>query len=313
MTSPRLRSLVLALPLPLFAACASTLPTPPVERALVNDLRTIVRSQARSEWTIDRVALDLVAPAVAWSACQVPADTRDAALGWLDGAIGDEEQRLGGRGLPAAELWKKADRDLAELDDLIELQRMRLALGDLHARAASDCPFWLEADPSFEGMQGNADRFVLLLESRGGAQLLLRGSTVVFGGGGAGRVLAGWGPSDRLTIAAGFEIGGTGRFDTEGEVSGVLGAAAPILVRFVDAGSVIDLEVAATTFLEGARGWPPGVRAAIGFGLVTPRVGGAFSPSAIFWVGYEYHPARGPEDPFHVIGIGTRVGVDVDP
>lgn len=301
------------LALPLLAACASTLPSAPTERALVNDVRTIVRSQARSEWTVDRIALDLVAPAVAWSACQVSDQARAAALAWLDGQIGAEEERLGGRGLPAAELWRKADRDLGALDDLIELQRMRLALGDLHARAPTDCPFWLEADPTFTGMQGNADRFVLFLESRGGASLLVRGSTLVFGGGGAGRVLAGWGPSDRLTIAAGFEIGGSGRFDTEGEVTGVLGAALPVLVRFVDAGSVIDLEVAATTFLEGARGWPPGIRAALGFGLVTPRVGGAFSPSAVFWVGYEYHPARGPEDPFHVIGIGTRVGVDVDP
>lgn len=293
--------------------CTSVLPVAPVERALVNDVRTIVRSQARSEWTVDRSALDMIAPAVAWSACQVSADERARSLQWLDGAIGDEEEALGGRGLPAADLWRRADKDLGELDDLLELSRIRLALAGLHTRAADDCPFWLEADPEFSGMQGDADRFILLLESRGGVTLHLRGSALAFGGGGAGRVLVGGGLSDRLTLAAGFEIGGTGRFDEDGEVTGVLGAALPVLLRFVDAGSVIDLELAATTFLGGARGWPPGVRAAVAFGVVTPRVGGAFSPSAVFWIGYELHPARGPDEAFHVIGLGTRIGVDVDP
>ncbi len=55
------------------------------------------------------------------------------------------------------------------------------------------------------------------------------------------------------------------------------------------------------------------MRVALAFGFLTPRVGGAFSPAALFWVGYELHPRRGADDPFHVIAIGTRIGVDVDP
>ncbi|MFO0744435.1 MAG: hypothetical protein U1F43_02030 [Myxococcota bacterium] len=294
-------------------ACSSVLPEAPVERALVNDLRTIVRSQARDEWTVDRIALQAVAPAVAWSACQVAPDGRARALAWLDGAIAAESERLGGRDLPPAELWRKAGKDTGALDDLLELQRMRLALGELDLRAAADCPFWLEADPRFVGTQGDADRFVLVLESRGGAALHIRGSSLGFGGGGGGRVLIGGGLSQRMSLVAGVELGGTGRFDEHGKVTGVLGAALPVVLRLVDAGSVIDLELAATTFLQGARGWPPGVRAAIAFGVVTPRVGGAFSPSAVFYIGYELHPARGPDAPFHIIGIGTRIGVDVDP
>ena len=46
---------------------------------------------------------------------------------------------------------------------------------------------------------------------------------------------------------------------------------------------------------------------------VEPRVGGAFSPHAMLWLGYEFHPQRGSDEPFHVIGFGTRIGVDIDP
>lgn len=290
------------------SGCATSLPSDPVERALYVDALTVVRAQARDEWTVDRLALDEVTPAVAWSACQVPPERRADLTTWLDGEIARAEERLGGS---AEAGWRRAHKDLDAVEGLLELQRVRAALA--HVRP-EDCPFWLEADPDFRGMQGDAERMVFIFESRGGVALNLRAEGGLrFSGGGAGRILVGLGASDRLTVATGFEIGGAGRFDEEGDVTGVLGGAVPLLVRFADAGSLVDLEVAAVTFLEGARGWPPGVRAAIAFGFLTPRVGGAFSPAAMLWVGYEYHPRRGADDPFHVIGIGTRIGVDFDP
>ncbi len=292
----------------LLTGCASTLPPDPIERALYVDTLTVVRSQVRGEWTVDRVAIDSITPGVAWSVCQVAPERRAGLTTWIDGEIAKEEQRLGG----SAEVgWKRAGRDLDEVEALLELQRVRAALASVRE---GDCPFWLEADPEFRGTQGDAERLVLLLESRGQVALNIRNDgSLRFSGGGAGRVLVGYGFSDSFTLATGFEIGGAGRFDQEGEVSAVLGGAVPILFRFADASEIIDLELAAVTFLEGARGIPPGIRAAVAFGFLTPRVGGAFSPSALFWFGYEYHPRRGADDPFHVIAIGTRIGVDVDP
>ncbi len=292
----------------LLTACSASLPPDPVERALYNDTLTVVRSQDRSEWTVDRVALAEVTPGVAWSVCQVAPERRAGLLSWLDRQIADEERRLGG---PAELAWQKAGKDLDAVEELLELQRVKLAIAEVRD---DDCPFWLEADREFRGMQGDAERVVLFLESRGQVALNLRGhGGLRFSGGGAGRILVGYGFSDRFTMATGFEIGGFGRFDESGDVTGVLGGAFPLLFRFADASELVDLELAAVTFLGGANGSPPGVRAAIAFGFLTPRVGGAFSPAAMFWVGYEFHPRRGADDPFHVIALGTRIGVDIDP
>ncbi len=289
--------------------CATSAPTVPAQRALYNDVVTLVRSQARDEWTLDRVGLNAIASGVAWSGCQTDAATREGLLVWLDAAITAEEARLGG---PAADHWRR-HRDLGEVADLIELGRVKKAVTDLHARAEAECPFWLEADPAFVGTQGNADRFTIWLESRGGGSLNVRGDALALSGGGAGRALVGGGISDRLTLMAGLELGGAGRFDLEGKVSAVFGAAVPVVLRFVDGGQVFDIEVAATTFLDPDVGLPPAIRVALAYGFVTPRVGGAFSPMATFWVGWEYHPPRGDDPPFHMIGLGTRIGVDIDP
>jgi hypothetical protein len=301
--------MALILPVLLSAACATASPTVPAQRALYNDVLTLVRSQARDEWTLDRVALGNIAPGVAWSGCQTDAPTRRGLLAWLDAAISAEEARLGSS---AAEHWRR-HRDKGEVADLIELDRVRKAVADLHTRAEAECPFWLEADPAFVGTQGNAERFTIWLESRGGGSLNIRGDALALSGGGAGRALFGSGISDRLTLMAGLELGGAGRFDLEGKVSAVFGAAIPVVLRFVDAGQVFDIEVAATTFLDPDIGLPPAIRVALAYGFVTPRVGGAFSPMATFWVGWEYHPPRGDDPPFHMIGLGTRIGVDIDP
>jgi hypothetical protein len=312
-------ALVIALALPpVWGACA-TGPRPEIatEEALYADVRTLVRSHARDAWTVDRVSQEAIAPGVAVSACQAGPEARRGLIAWLDGQISAEAGRLQGT---AAEVWRRT-RDLDPVEDLLELQRIRAAVAGLDARADADCPFWLAADPGFIGVEGDADRGVLWLESRGGGSVNLRGRDVALSGGGAGRLLVGHGLGRSLTLAGGLEIGGAGRFERKrddagravSDVSGVIGGAVPVVLRFADAGEVLDLEVAATAFLDGGPSVPPGLRAAVAWGLVTPRVGGAFAPMALFWVGWEYHPRRGDEAPFHMIGLGTRVGVDIDP
>jgi len=287
------------------------MPPDPVERALYVDTVTLVRAKARDEWTLDRLSQDEIAPGVARSACQVAPDTRASLLAWLHARIAAEEARLGG---DARTAWRARDRDLSDIEPLLELQRVESALAKIHETAESDCPFWLDEDPEFIGVQGDARRLVVLLESRGHVALNIQASgTARLAGGGGGRVLLGGGLSDRVTIMSGLEVGGGGRFGTDGKISAVLTGAVPILVRLANAGSAWDFELAAVSFLEGSKSWPPGIRAAVAFGFQTPRVGGAFAPQAMFWVGYEYHPPRGAEEPFHIIGVGTRIGVMIDP
>jgi hypothetical protein len=297
--------------------CASVAPEGGAEAALYRDVRTFVRSHARDAWTVDRVALEAVAPGVAVSACQAGPEARRGVLAWLEERIASEEARLGG---PPEVVWRRT-RDLEPLEGVVELRRIRAAISAIDARSEADCPFWLPPDPGFVGTEGDADRWVLYLESRGGGGVNLRGSDVALSGDGAGRLLLGRGLGPNVTLAAGLEVGGAGRFErrdqvgggSANEVTGVIGGALPVVLRLADAGEVVDFELAATAFLDGGQSLPPGVRAAIAWGLVTPRVGGAFSPMALFWVGWEYHPRRGDEAPFHMIGLGTRVGVDIDP
>jgi hypothetical protein len=230
-------------------------------------------------------------------------------MSWVDRRVEAEKARLGG---DARTAWLSSGKDLDAVEDLIELERVRAALATVDERA--ECPFWLEADPDFIGLQGDAHRFVMYIESRGQLALNIQDSgSARFSGGGGGRVLLGGGLSDRVTLLSGIEVGGGGRFGEDGKLSGVLTGAVPVLVRLSDAGTAWDLELAAVSFLEGSKSWPPGLRAAIAFGFITPRVGGAFSPQAMFWLGYEYHPRRDDEEPFHIIGLGTRIGVAIDP
>lgn len=99
--------------------------------------------------------------------------------------------------------------DLAEIEDLIELARVRAVLTSLEVWVATDCPFSLEVDPDFIDMQGDAHRFVVFVESRGQFALNAqsRGTTRAAGGG-RGHVLLGGGLSDRVTLTIGLEVGG---------------------------------------------------------------------------------------------------------
>ncbi len=290
--------------------CATAAPSDPVERALFVDTLTLVRSKARDAWTIDRIAQDEIAAGVMESACQVPEAARQGLLRWLEQRRKSLEVSLGG---DLRTVWLREGRDLDAISDLLELTRVETALANAEARASEDCPFWLEPNAGFIGLQGDDDRFVIYLESRGQLGLRLHDETAHFSGGGAGRVLLGAGLGDGMTLLTGLELGGGGRMGEDGRIQGVLSGALPLVWRFADAGSAFDLEVAAVTYLQGGEGWPPGFRTALAYGFVTPRIGGAFAPHAMFWLGYEYHPARGAEDPFHIIGVGTRIGVSIDP
>lgn len=296
--------------LALTSGCASTVPVTHDERALYRDVVTLVRAKARDEWTVDRIAQDEIAPGVMVSACQVAPETRTSLIAWVTAEIARTEAELGG---DARTVWLREGRDKDAVADLLELARVKDALATAHAEAERDCPFWLEADPDFIGVQGDANRFVLFLESRGQLGLTLRGDSARFAGGGAGRILLGAGLDNDATLAAGLELGGGGRLGDDDRIVGVLSGAMPVLLRFTDMGRAFDVEVAAVTFLRGVEGWPPGFRAALAYGFLTPRIGGAFSPQAMFWLGYEYHPARGQDAPYHLIGLGTRIGLDIDP
>jgi hypothetical protein len=301
-----------ALPLlcAVFGSACATLPEAPVQRALYVDLRKAVDLSDDTGWVVDRVQLEANAEKAMRSACQVAAPERDDLDAWISGQLA-----LGGGS--AEELYRKHDGDLGAASEALALERTRALLRYAHAHAGEDCPFWLEPDPEFRGVQGDDGRFVLLAETMGFGTVLVEGGKAGLGGGGGGRLLLGHGFGPRWTLAAGGEVGGTGSFveNDEGKrsIQTTFMAAVPVLLRFTAFSRIIDLDAAARFRInpEGPVP-PPGVRVSLGAGITAMR-SSAFMPHGLLWVGYEFHPAFRADPADHSIHVGTRVGVDWGP
>jgi hypothetical protein len=292
----------------LLAACGP-FPQDDVQRALYDDLRIIVQSHETTEWLIDEYEIQDLAPSVLQSVCQVEPAQRQALRAWLSGEI----ERQGG---PAREAWEREGRELSAISRLLSLERTLLALDWADSVAQEKCPFYLLPDADFAGVHGNAARFVLLAESSGGGAMFIRDGTLRFGGGGAGRLLAGAGLDPSWTLAAGAEFGGGGAFALDDfdnpTLSATAFAALPVLLRFRDETVIYDLDLAPLSMLStDSFEWPPAVRVAVGAGVVTPRIAG-FMPTIVLQLGYEWHPPEDGGEPWHVLRVGTRIGVDLD-
>lgn len=162
----------------------------------------------------------------------------------------------------------------------------------------------------------DTDRLVLLGESGGGFMALATPDDMLFAGGGEARLLAGWGVSDHLTIAAGLAGGGMGLWKEGRELQDFdtrITLAAPLVFRFYDLTRVADLEVAAVALSPTDKVDPsPGVRVAVAGGLSTVRVG-SFLPMGLLQLSYSYYPEGINNDPTHIVLLGTRVVVNMDP
>jgi len=302
----RLRPVVL---LVLCASCA-TLPDQPAERALFLDLRKQVELSESTGWVVDRLQLEKNAEDALRSACQVDPALRDDLDAWLSGQI-----VLNGG--PPEKLYAEHGDDVGAASPTISLDRTRALLRYADAHAAADCPFWLKPKRTFEGVQGDAHRFVVLAETIGFGSLAIESGQAAFGGGGGGRLLFAHGIGSQFTFGFGGEVGGVGAFTNNGtggrSLETTFTAAVPLLLRFTRFSRALDLELTPIVRINpGQDVLPPGIRASVGLGLMTMRTS-AFMPYVVLWTGYEYHPAipSSPED--HALLVGTRVGVDWDP
>lgn len=292
------------------AGCGPALPKHGPERALYLDLRKSVELRESDDWVADRLEVDDALTGVMRSICQVPESAREDLLDWVE----LQALREGG---PAEEAFARTGERDAQVRELLRLERIHALLAAGDRIAAEDCPFWLQPDEEFAGVQGDARRFVILGETVGGGTVLLSEGETQLGGGGGARVMPGFGITDRLTLAAGIELGASGVLaENESgarEFRVVFSTAIPVLLRIHQFARVIDLEVAATTrWVDGESRLPPGIRFGIGYGLSTMRLAGLM-PYGLAWVGYEVRPKADDEPREHVIWVGTRVGFDWDP
>ena len=298
----------LAALLPLTVGCGAASPSGRAERGLYEDLRRIVEHEERTgDWVIDRYAVDHAADTTLASACRTTPETRERLDAWLAARIA----ALGG---PAEDAYVRRGRDVGAVDDIRFYERVRMLVRLSIERGPTECPFWMEVDPEFAGVQTNAYGFGLVLESIGSGALLVKNGQVALGGGGGGRVLPAWAFGPALLVAVGAEVGGMGSFPENAtggrQLEARFSLAVPLLLRLRDGTQHVDLEVTASNrFTESEFPFAPGIRFSVGYGLSTVRSGGVL-PTGGLWVGYELRPAHGTSLAEHAVLLGTRVGFD---
>ena len=301
------RSCLLAALTALSVVACTPLPEAPTVRGLYVDIRKAVDFREQIDWVADRLETTETLAGVMGSVCRTDAQTRRDTLTWLD-------QRIAEEGGPSEEVYRREGRRTSQVKRIQTLERTRMVLERAHDIADDECPYWLEAEDDFRGLQGDEARFVILADSMGGASLNFLDGERSFGGGGAGRILLGFGVTRRLTIAIGAGVGADGILPetTSGTRSfeALLTVQVPVVFRVNMISRVLDIGVDVTTRLRNDDFQTPGVRFSLGYGLSTPRTS-SLMPYVLAWVGYEVTPTGGQVA--HTLWLGTKVGFDWDP
>lgn len=312
--APRWRALCRAVMLTVCTATAMgcvSLPEPPPERALYVDLRSIIQTRARIDWVVDRDELVEASSAIMNTICRTPTPVRRSLYAWLN-------EQLVLEGGSAKAIYDANGGDLSAAREALTLERVRAALDFADTRVEKDCPFWLQPEPDFDGVQSNTHRFVVLAESMGSAQLVMQDGVVDLGGGGLGRIMPAWGITDRITLAFGLELGVASTFPKTDEgsrsVKPVIAGGIPAILRVHDGTFRYDLEMSAVgratrNEFDGLR---YGGRVAVGAGVATLRIAGVM-PYVMAWAGYEYLLPGAGQSETHVVRAGSRVGFNWDP
>lgn len=290
------------------AAAAAAEPSQAVE-ALIHDLEKIVEVQVSVGWKIDRYEFEEMMPDALLSVCRTTDDTRSAALTALD-------ERLDAVGGPPEEAYRASGGKYDEIGQNLRVGRIRALLEEAIRRAAAECPFYIEQEPDFRGIQTDAYRFTL--SGEGGGLFTAQhwgGRVFEVGAGGSGRLMLGYGLSPRWTLLAGPELGVTAIFD-QNEVSTNFPlqfvGAVPLVLRRLNVTWHYDMELAPLGFYTKAEGEVSfGMRAGFLIGVSTLRIRGIMP-----WFGVgmalEYIFPTDARTGLTLLKGGARVGFDWD-
>jgi hypothetical protein len=273
----------------------------PAFKALVTDLERMVEVQQAGGWRIDRYELEDMIPAALQTVCKVPKETRARALVWYDRRIA----LLGG---PVEAAYAKT-KDLSPLKPLLFVTRVRMLLVETDRRALTECPFWLDPDRNFQGIQSDRNRFTLNLETGGLIQLRKTEGRWTYGGGGVIRGLVGRG-FEHTSILFGAEFAGGAMIKVGGGGTFVINyfPALPFVLRMHDRTYHYDVEIAPMALFQGDDtrfSW--GMRFGIGGGVQSRRTRGLIPWAGIAFAYETYFPGARPQMSF--LRGGLRVGI----
>jgi len=298
---------VAAPPAPVAPAAPEAAPDAASVDALLFDLSRIVSAEENSGWLIDAEALDEVHGDVMASVCRTAPAVRAAALAHT-------EREAAKRGDPRA-LYARSGELTSEVEAALRASREYEALRRAVVDAPRECPFWVQVDPQFRGLQSTRDRFILNFDTGGTVQLRQTQGTWTIGVGGFARALAGY-TFTRVSLLSGIEMGGGALVEpktqpTQFAVNYL--PALPVIVRTHYQDWNFDLEGAPVAlFQAGNSQWSYGVRAGATLGFSSLRLRGVLP-----WVGLavatEYHFANSARPEAWYLRGGFRVGGVWDP
>jgi hypothetical protein len=303
----------IALSLATSAGCARAVPPHSTTAALYRDLQRLVTLTEAGGWEIDRIEVEQLLPDALMSVCSVAPERRAELLAWIDARI-----EAGGGDVRA--LYVARGNKLDEVEDELELARVRMVLAASIEAADADCPFWIQHQEPFRGRQISDDRWQLSFGGGGKGIFTVQDGEVDLNFGGAGRLMFGRTFGDRWSVLAGIEGGASASFPRDEGDGGdrgslVLGfdVAVPVVARYRLVNTYLEGEVGYLQhFTEDDRDGDPGIRVGFSFGGRAARRK-AFLPGAVFGVSYERtFPDEDGEPALHLIKLGFRVAIDVD-
>jgi len=277
-------------------------------RGLLADVDRIVAGEESEGWFGDEDAFRSIEQALLESTCRATLDARAEALTTL-------RARNASAGDPRA-LFAAAREMTEPVAAALTIDRQRRALELSVARADTQCPFWVSPAPGFKGLQSDRQRFTLSLETAGNVQLRQTEQHWDFGAGGWGRLLPGYGLSDRFTLLAGVEFGG-GAMDRPhtGASQFIINyfPAIPVVLRTHHRTWHYDLELAPVALFQADNTrLSYGLRAGGGVGFSAFRRHN-FLPWAGIALSYEHYFAGGGRSTAEFIRSDLRVGFMWDP
>jgi hypothetical protein len=290
------------LALALSSAACLHVPAGTAESGLYVDLRRGVGERESDGWGLDRPAVEEVASTTIDSACAAGPEVRERVAAWLDGEL----ERAGGVPSTGSRLLPRKT---------LRVARVRAVLRWWEENS-EECASFGPPDPEFRGVESDHGRFVVIAQLVLGLAGFLRDAHFTMGPGLGYQLIPAYGFTPRVTVGVGIEAGALTEFRADAAagdrvLAGQFLIGVPLLVRFLDGATVVDLEAAVSTRLDGIEPlWPPGFRLAAGYGSAGMRVNSLMT-SIVFWAGYEYQPPRDGSSSEHIFRAGTRFGFDL--
>lgn len=276
---------------------------------LLADVERLVAAEQSLGWVVDRVQLDDMYPSLLESICPTLPSSREIARAMLQ----RESQELG----DPFTLFQADRRQLTDrVEEALDAKRRLLALEHGLEGALRECPFWIEVDPEFEGLQTDRNRFTLNVESGGVAILRQTAGDWTLGAGGFGRVMPSYGFGGSWTLLAGGEFGGGALIRPGDETTGLVVnyfTAVPVVARLRQVAWHYDIELAPVALFQ-----TDDLRISYGARVgTTVGISALYTTGVIPWAGvslaYEHYVESGGRPAAHFIRGGFRAGLSWDP